>query len=412
MFNPESVEEIRVTSHSEADRGNSVTDANVPIHQQQLLVKIRDNSLDLHPKQDSDADDMTEFTSRTDDDPVRDAFKFLNTSEDIVDDDEEDQIVWDPRYVFPAFLVLQCTFISCRAPISPVLSPKAHPTPLTPVRPILSPQNLSPRSPTHYQPAKLAFNTPAVAHPPAPATTAQDLLNDVMGLSSKTLSGGFLPPLESTAPQPKFLFGSELSHRPSQSIWSASRDEQPLMYPGNGNSPKVPVGGGGGHIYQTSPRQYSAPLGSQDLSQQSIWSSSYATQSQNSQQNLVGALPSAPFAQLPQPMLVGGQRQSHQRVPSSSVAAQLFPTHNQVQHDPFAYSAPPQPPIHRPEDTMSPSSSGYLNSPLMHSPLGGSGGPAQYYASPPLLYHSRQLSMHDPRVLPQNYMSQVWSNTG
>jgi len=98
VFNPEAVEEVRVASHPEV---NCVADANVPIHQQQLLVKIRDNSLDLHPKRDSDADDMTELTSRTDDDPVRDAFKFLNTSEDIdiVDDDEEDEIVWDPRFV-------------------------------------------------------------------------------------------------------------------------------------------------------------------------------------------------------------------------------------------------------------------------------------------------------------------------
>jgi protein SMG7 len=301
--------------------------------------------------------------------------------------------------------------MTCRATVSPVLSPRGHVTPLTPVKPMLSPKSLSPRSPTHYPLAKPALTSPAIAHPPAPATTAQDLLNDVMGFStaSRTIGGGLLPPSsESTAPQPKFLFGSELSHRPSQSIWSASRDEQPLMYPGNGNSPNAPGGGSnGGHIYQTSPRQYSAPLGSQDLSQQSIWSS-YTTQSPNSQQNLVGALPSAPFAQPPQPMLVGGQSQLHQRVPSSSVAAQLFPTHNQVQHDPFAYSTPLQPPIHRPEHTMA----SPLNSPLMHSSLGGSGGPTQYYASSPSAYHSRQLSMHDPRVVPQNYMSQIWSHTG
>ena len=295
-----------------------------------------------------------------------------------------------------------------RATVSPMLSPRNHVTPLTPVKPLLSPKSLFPRSPTLYQLGKPALTTPAGAHPPAAVTTAQDLLNDVMGFStaSRTIGGGLvLPSSESTAPQPKFLFGSELSHRPSQSIWSASRDEQPLMYPGNGNPPG---GGSGGHIYQTSPRQYSAPLGSQDLSQQSIWSS-YTAQSPNSQQNLVGALPSAPFAQPPQPMLVGGQSQLHQRVPSSSVAAQLFPTHNQAQHDPFAYSTPSQPPIHRPEHTMAVSS---LNSPLMHSALGGNGGPTQYYASSPSTYHSRQLSMHDPRVVPQNYMSQIWGHTG
>ena len=43
---------------------------------------------------------MTERTSRTDDDVVRDAFKFLNTEEEDVEDmgEDEDEIVWDPRH--------------------------------------------------------------------------------------------------------------------------------------------------------------------------------------------------------------------------------------------------------------------------------------------------------------------------
>jgi protein SMG7 len=71
----------------------------IPIRQQQqLLATIRDTSLDLLPK-DPDDDNMTERTSRTDDDVVRDAFKFLNTEEDVEDmDEEEDEIVWDPRH--------------------------------------------------------------------------------------------------------------------------------------------------------------------------------------------------------------------------------------------------------------------------------------------------------------------------
>jgi len=108
MFNPEAVEEVRVaSSHLDVGRGHGIADSNVPIRQQQLLAKIRDNSLDLHPKCDPDADDMTELTSRTDDDPVRDAFKFLNTPDEIVDDDEEDQIVWDPRFVVLASLMIK-----------------------------------------------------------------------------------------------------------------------------------------------------------------------------------------------------------------------------------------------------------------------------------------------------------------
>jgi protein SMG7 len=54
--------------------------------------------LDLLSK-DPDDDNMTERTSRTDDDVVRDAFKFLNTEGDIEDmDEDEDEIVWDPRH--------------------------------------------------------------------------------------------------------------------------------------------------------------------------------------------------------------------------------------------------------------------------------------------------------------------------
>jgi hypothetical protein len=83
--------------NEEADQDGD--DPVIPIRQQQqLLATIRDTSLDSLPK-DSDDDNMTERTSRTDDDVVRDAFKFLNTEEDVEDsDEEEDEIVWDPRH--------------------------------------------------------------------------------------------------------------------------------------------------------------------------------------------------------------------------------------------------------------------------------------------------------------------------
>ena len=88
MFNPEAIEEIHVALHLEVNHDHSVTNANVPILWQQLLAKIRDNSLDLHPKRDTDVDDMTKLTSCTNEDPILDAFKFLNTFKDIVNDDE------------------------------------------------------------------------------------------------------------------------------------------------------------------------------------------------------------------------------------------------------------------------------------------------------------------------------------
>jgi len=433
MYNLESVEDNRVENRV-ATRSEVACDID---EEQQLLVDIRNSSLELHPK-DLDADDMTEQTSRTDDDILREAFKAVDNPEVIADEEDEDQVVY------------------MRSSLSPTLSPVLHPAPATPVKPMLSPKNISPRSPTHYQSAKITSFGLSAPIPPG-TTTAQDLLNDVMGMGMssghRSINGGPHQPFE----QPKFLFGNELSHRPSQSIWSASLDEQPLMYSGNGSSanggPNGLAGPGNGHanniptnhpganlhssgnlsggsIYQTPSRQFPVVHGSQDLSlsQQSIWSSSYSSNSQNSQQNGVGALPSAPFAQPPQIGL--GGHGGHNRIPSASLSSQLYSNHkinNQINLDPFGYTSPvmQQAPIHRPEPNLS--SSGYLSSSIGHGslpPIGAAsglglafGGPTgqAYYTSPNQGYHTRQLSMHDPRVGQQSYMSpvsQVWGNNG
>uniref|UniRef100_A0A8H7XU36 Protein SMG7 n=1 Tax=Psilocybe cubensis TaxID=181762 RepID=A0A8H7XU36_PSICU len=401
MFDPLMVEEVRPRLQQEVspvvdnDSATSNHAQAPPVHD--------DTGKQIEP--DVDIEDVDHLSS-TDDDPVGEAFEHLKTGGNVLDeeedDEEEDEIVWDPR-----------------APISPALSPITRVAPLTPVKPIISPKGLSPRSPTHYQPIKQpSFTTPAT-HAPAPqaVTTAQDLLNDVMGLATvgRVINPAHVPSTESvsTAPQPQFLFGSELSHRPSQSIWSASEDEQPLMYSGNTSNSTAQSGG---HIYQTSPRQFAISPASQDLSQQSIWSSPYPSQlTHNSQQSLGGGLPPAyshSHSHPPQPMLspVGMAQRQHQRVPSASVAAQLFPNHIQSQHDPFAYAPPIQPPIHRPEHILSPQS-GYINSHASQQSFGG--GSTEYYASSNPAYHSRQLSMHDPRVGHVSVpMSQIWSHTG
>ena len=96
VFDLETVEAAPLFTSEEPDQ--DVDGPVIPIRQQQqLLATIRDTSLDLLPK-DSDDDNLTEGTSRTDDDVVRDAFKFLNTEEDVEVDEEEDEIVWDPRH--------------------------------------------------------------------------------------------------------------------------------------------------------------------------------------------------------------------------------------------------------------------------------------------------------------------------
>jgi len=72
-------------------------DTEVP-GQQHLLGDVRNASLDLQLKEDRDLDDMT-ITGRTDDDPVRDAFQFLYSADNAVDDElQEDEVVY-LRYV-------------------------------------------------------------------------------------------------------------------------------------------------------------------------------------------------------------------------------------------------------------------------------------------------------------------------
>ena len=49
---------------------------------------------------DNEEDAMTEATSRTDDDPVRDAFREVlgsGSNQAIEEDDQDDEIVWNPR---------------------------------------------------------------------------------------------------------------------------------------------------------------------------------------------------------------------------------------------------------------------------------------------------------------------------
>ncbi|KAG6919120.1 hypothetical protein DXG01_008927 [Tephrocybe rancida] len=357
----------------------------VPIGQQNLLVSIRDTRrLDTEPEEDN----MTEVTSRTDDEVLRDAFNFLHApNDDNEDDDEEEEIVWDPR-----------------APTSPVIvsslpSPISHATPLTHSKPLLSPIKHSPTNSKAISP----FMTPvAPTSAPPLATTAQDLLNDVINGRS-TLSH-----LGPTASQPALLFGSDLSHRQGNSIWSASHDEKSLKFASQPNQ-----------TFQQA--KHSQGSGSFDASQSSIWGSSYsgATQtSQNSQPHLVGALPPAPY---PYQSVVQG---AHQRVPSvPTSASQHFPSQQlDPLHDPFSYPQPAaQQYVHRPDALeLGLGSSAYLNSQL----LPGGAGASMYYQTGPApaasRHHSHQPSLNDPRQLAQQYFglppsspsSQLWGNVG
>lgn len=356
-----------------------------PPQQQHLLASIRDTSLGSRIQSDADDDNMTEATSKTDDDVLRDAFQFLNaTSKPEDEDEDEDEIVWDPR-----------------APVSPVIqsslpSPTAHATPVTRVTPLLK----SPikHSPTHSK-TMSPFMSPGTSLAVAP-TTAQDLLNDVMnGRSSFQL--------ESPAPVPALLFGSDLSqsHLPGQNIWSSSHHEQALRFTSQPNLNQT---------YPTNPQgQSTAPL---EMSQ-SIWSSSYpsATQStQNSQSHIIGAMPAATYPP------ISPTHGSHHRLPSaSSLRSPSFPNLFS-QHDPFSYSFPAGqqlPQGHRPDSSgfslnNNPAYTGGSQLPLSHA------GSGMFYQSTPIQgYHSHNPSFHDPRLAQQHFphaqpSSQLWGNVG
>lgn len=218
-----------------------------------------------------------------------------------------------------------------------------------------------------------------------PATTAQDLFNDVI---SGRITGGALSHLESSAPQPTLLFGSELSHIPGQgqNIWSASREEQSLKFTSQPNQ-----------TYQA--RQYTGSA-APDMSQ-SIWSASYSNGTQHPHHNLIGGIPSSVSAyQTSTPI-------THQRVPSASVAGSLhFSSLHHGHRDSFPYSPSVLPEhMHTGHDLVS---NGYMNPPLTHSD-----GSGMYYQNALLPgHHSRHLSIHDPRLPQPMAPPPMWGNTG
>jgi hypothetical protein len=223
--------------------------------------------------------------------------------------------------------------------------------------------------------------------PMVPPTTAQDLLNDV--ISGRAI-GGTLSHLESSAPQPALLFGSELSHLPGQgqNIWSASREEQSLKFTSQPNQ-----------TYQA--RQFAGSAAPE--MNHSVWSASLSNGTQNLQHNLGSNLPAFPPVFQPQVNISN----THNPAPSASmtVSPHLASTHH-GHHDSFSYSSSvSQQHMH---DVHGPVSSPYMNSPLTHS-----NDLAMYYQNTPLLgYHSRHLSLHDPRITQPLAPPSMWSNVG
>jgi hypothetical protein len=200
------------------------------------------------------------------------------------------------------------------SPVSPPLLPSSPLRPsLSPIKPLLSPIGTGPRSPTVQSP----FLSPVAVSSP---TTAEDLLNNVMGIPRATGGGGSethrsqLHP-ESSATRPQLLFGSGPS---GPSIWSTSFDDRPFSLAGPG------------HSYNSTQQYFSAssPL---DLTP-SKW---YPNSSQGSQ-NPISTFQSAPFASSSSNAAIGTHH--HQRSSSSSVSvAHLGNSQNQNPYDPYRY---------------------------------------------------------------------------
>jgi protein SMG7 len=210
------------------------------------------------------------------------------------------------------------------------------------------------------------------------ATTAQDLLNNVMGVhngndTSRTHQQ------ESSAPQPQLLFGSGPPNLPGHSIWSTSLDNNQLKFQETG------PGSYSGQAYNPS-HQYTA-------SSPTMWSSSYS--SSNPQTQMSSA--PQPSSYMTQPLPIGTG--SHHR----SVSAQVSLPHQSqgTSHEPFGYSAP-QSVIQRPGGHHHVHSL-YSNPAMLSSSQAGMHYP-----------HTSQ-DYHDPLIRPSFApppMSQVWGSTG
>ncbi|TFK25411.1 hypothetical protein FA15DRAFT_703678 [Coprinopsis marcescibilis] len=385
-FNEQVVEPRNVT----LSETRKATDG-VPARQQQIMDHIRDKSIQNRRK-DREDDVMTEVTSRTDDDVLKAAFEHIDkrVEEDDEEDDGEDEIVWNPK------------------PLSPTsLSPLAQATPITPLKflaaSISSANTLSSPPQAKHSPllGKTPINSPRAAH--ASATTAQDLLHDVMNAGRKP-SASLVPPSDPSGIQPALLFGSELFHRPTtHSIWSAGVDEQPLRF-GVSTSPNH------NHAFQTSPRMYSQGIGnsgingSQDLDS-GTWSSQATTQAS---QPMGGVLPSVhPLQQ--------GIGNLHTQVPSTSAPHHLSSYQGNLAYEQnFLHSSP----------SMSmglataPQTQMYSMAAAYYQQLSANGNTLQDTFAPARMgYHSQHpsISLQDNRFGNGQYnspISSIWGNVG
>ncbi|KIJ59869.1 hypothetical protein HYDPIDRAFT_32746 [Hydnomerulius pinastri MD-312] len=181
-----------------------VNQPDIPVPDQ-ILPQTPDAQVLQHvTEQEEDA--MTD-TGRTDnDDPVGDAFRQALDDQGTSEDEDGEIIVWNPRALGspPA----AATAALPTTPVMPSATRPNEPIPLTKAPSVTSPPRAAPKSP------------PIVA-----GTTAQDLLNNVMGLPRNGADIARSPHHRtSSAVQPQFPFG--LGPNAPPSIWSTSLDHK------------------------------------------------------------------------------------------------------------------------------------------------------------------------------------------
>lgn len=297
--------------------------------------------MESHPDpprvRDSD-DDNTTQTSRTDDDPVRDAFRTALQplesevdDDDDDDDDQEDEIVWNPRFVnFSRLRIARCILIlMSRASTSPLPHPIQRPGSVSPI-------NTS-RRPSMNN-GKAGAQTPQTPR----GTTAQDLLKDVLGLPRT--SNEFSRLTGSSAPQASLLFGSGSANAPTTSIWTDTETRSLANSKlGTHCSPRLP-------FLQTLPGQLHGQGHAHARSQsqgiaQMTWNSSYGASTQNSQQPLPGSPPSVAFAPSPLALNMAMNGRVDQPYYSNPYIATGLPSNNGIPQQPYGYSSHYHPPV-------------------------------------------------------------------
>lgn len=312
----------------------------------------------------SDDDSMAE-TSRTEDDPVGDAFReALNGSDGEVEDDQ-DEIVWNlsasPREVVQ--------------PILPQVSP-GRPQSSSPLVPAFSPLSLSQNLPV----SRSGLDRTPTIPTKALVTTAEDLLKGLQRVGGHTR----MP----SAPQSQLLFGSGASGT-SPSIWSTALD---------GNALKFQGAAAGTTVSQLYPLQHPNTLSQSPFT-------SPRSQS-NGPDVALPVIPAQQPATFPSP--------AHQRVPSLS---QGLPSLNSSQ--PFGFSGSYSSQTYPSGAAYSTGVPSAYADPV-YPPASVAGFRQQYPPGYPMrpINHTRIPSvgqvtsaMH-PSVAPFPSMSQVWPNPG